>query len=658
MPGTAPAPDYSRQIALRDVGPAGQEKLRAASVLVIGAGGLGVPVLQYLAGAGVGRLGIVDGDVLEPSNLHRQTWYSLAECGREKATLAAGRVRALNPDVRTEAHVERLAADNSARLCEGYDLIVDCSDNFSTKFLLNDFSLRSGKPVLFASVYQYEGQLQFVRGGAGSPCLRCVWPEARDGLVGNCAEAGVLGPVPGVFGSLQALEALKYLLGLPGLGDDVLIFDLVTLSSQRLRARRESSCAAHAGGAEAPAASLEVAFDSLAEAQLAGFVIVDVRDARERDMEPLVVPSVAPAHDAAAHRRLEPRSRGAVSARLRDRYAQHGRGGPAAFARGSRVPVAARRPWAPQDLGVKSRVSRFGAAGTVADGGPSPTKSSMRDTRFSISRASARRCSTKAHIRRHWAPARIRCGTCSSRRACPPMRIVPAASERRDSRSFTSASPRACTPTAIWRARRRRIDGRSPAVLAPAILHAALGGVLFDARDYAGARAATEAALALDARSISTIRIAANLDFIDERWADAISRFRYVAASDPDRVRAGYGQLMYWLAQSRAGIAHPLWVTRTPGEGWPQPLLLYLRGQYTEEELVVPINEGDDDDNNQPNTSTDERLAEALYYLGQAHWARGDSKTALDYFTALVNLRVTYFLEHGLAIAEVAKLRK
>lgn len=189
-------------------------------------------------------------------------------------------------------------------------------------------------------------------------------------------------------------------------------------------------------------------------------------------------------------------------------------------------------------------------------------------------------------------------------------------------------------------------------------LHAALGGVLFDARDYAGARAATEAALALDARSISTIRIAANLDFIDERWADAISRFRYVAASDPDRVRAGYGQLMYWLAQSRAGIAHPLWVTRTPGEGWPQPLLLYLRGQYTEEELVVPINEGDDDDNNQPNTSTDERLAEALYYLGQAHWARGDSKTALDYFTALVNLRVTYFLEHGLAIAEVAKLRK
>jgi tetratricopeptide (TPR) repeat protein len=188
-------------------------------------------------------------------------------------------------------------------------------------------------------------------------------------------------------------------------------------------------------------------------------------------------------------------------------------------------------------------------------------------------------------------------------------------------------------------------------------LHAALGGVLFDLRDYAGARAAAEAALALDPRSVSSIRLAANLDFIEERWADAISRFRYVAASDPDRVRAGYGQLMYWLAQARAGIAHPESVTRTPGDGWPQPLLLYLRGQYTEAELVVPIAEGDDDDNNQPNTTTDERLAEALYYIGQAHWARGDSKAALDYFTALVNLRVTYFLEHGLAIAEIAKLR-
>jgi len=289
----ANAPDYSRQIALREVGNAGQARLRAASVLVVGAGGLGVPALQYLAGAGIGRLGIVDSDRLEPSNLHRQTWYALADCGREKATLAALRVNALNPDVRVDAHTLRFDAGNAERLSAGYDLILDCSDNFTTKFLLNGLALRTGKPVLFASVYQYEGQLQMVRGDDASPCLRCVWPEAtRDGLVGNCAEAGVLGPVPGVFGSLQALEALKFLLGLPGLNpDEMLIFDLVTLSTQRLRARRAAGCVAHRE-AKLPALTaqvdaLDLQFASLADAQRAGFMLVDVRDSREVATEPL-----------------------------------------------------------------------------------------------------------------------------------------------------------------------------------------------------------------------------------------------------------------------------------------------------------------------------------------------------------------------------------
>jgi len=294
----APAPDYSRQIALREVGAAGQARLRAASVLVVGAGGLGVPVLQYLAGAGVGRLGIVDGDRLEPSNLHRQTWYALADCGREKAALAAGRVRALNPEVRVDAQALRIDAGNAEQLVQGYDLVLDCSDNFNTKFLLNDVALRTGKPVLFASVYQYEGQLQLVSGEAGSPCLRCVWPEAtRDGLVGNCAEAGVLGPVPGVFGSLQALEALKYLLGLPGLAaNEMLIFDLVTLSTQRLRARRAPDCVAHQRSGAPVAATgnedLESQFGSLAEAAAAGFTLVDVRDSQERLAEPTTVVSL------------------------------------------------------------------------------------------------------------------------------------------------------------------------------------------------------------------------------------------------------------------------------------------------------------------------------------------------------------------------------
>jgi adenylyltransferase/sulfurtransferase len=292
------SPDYSRQIALREVGLPGQARLLAASVLVVGAGGLGVPVLQYLAGAGVGRIGIVDADRLEPSNLHRQTWYALADCGREKSTLAAERVNALNPEVHVQAHALRLDANNADRLADGYDLILDCTDNFTTKFLLNDLALRTRKPVLFASVYQYEGQLQLVRGDDASACLRCVWPTAtRDGIVGNCAEAGVLGPVPGVFGSLQALEALKLLLGMPGLEPgDMLLFDLLTLGTQRLRARRSADCEAHRRvGLSLPTplpAELEVQFDSLVEAQAAGFLFVDVRDARERADDPLSAPAL------------------------------------------------------------------------------------------------------------------------------------------------------------------------------------------------------------------------------------------------------------------------------------------------------------------------------------------------------------------------------
>jgi lipoprotein NlpI len=190
-----------------------------------------------------------------------------------------------------------------------------------------------------------------------------------------------------------------------------------------------------------------------------------------------------------------------------------------------------------------------------------------------------------------------------------------------------------------------------------ALLHAALASSLFDARDYAGARAAVDAALAIDPRAVETNRLAGNLDFIAERWPEAIARFRYTAASDANRTHAAYGQLMYWLAQARAGVAHPEFVARTPTEGWPQPLLLHLTGEYTEQELIEKIKAGDEPSNDQPNTSSDERLCEALFYVGEWYWARGDRETARDYFAALVNLRVIYFLEHGLALAEIAKLR-
>ncbi|HEX5460039.1 MAG TPA: ThiF family adenylyltransferase [Steroidobacteraceae bacterium] len=292
-PAPVPPPDYSRQMALKEVGPAGQEKLRRAAVLVVGCGGLGVPVMTYLAAAGVGCVGLVDSDRLEASNLHRQTLYSLADVGRPKVELAAARLHALNPAVAVRTHPIRLDAACAGEIIQPYSLVIDCTDNFAAKFLLNDTCVRLGKPIIFSSVYQYEGQLQVVRPERGSACLRCVWPEAtRDGLVGNCAEAGVLGPVPGTFGSLQALEALKLLLDLPGqLTDELLMLDLLGLGITRVRTRRAADCPGHAlrggvtGGdtamARAAANAIELAFDPLEEALADGFEVIDIREAHE-----------------------------------------------------------------------------------------------------------------------------------------------------------------------------------------------------------------------------------------------------------------------------------------------------------------------------------------------------------------------------------------
>lgn len=282
-------PDYSRQVALREVGPDGQRKLRAARVLVVGCGGLGVPVMTYLAGAGVGQLGLVDGDRLEASNLHRQTLYALAEVGEPKAALAAARLRALNPEVQTRVHALRLDAASAAGLIGQYDVVVDCTDNFATKFTLNDVCVSLRKPLVLASVYQFEGQLQVVRADRDGACLRCIWPSAtRDGIVGNCAQAGVLGPVPGVFGALQAFETLRLLLGMQERsGDEIVVLDLMSLSVARLRVHRAADCPGHAQRAALAAAGatsepLELAFASVADAQRAGYAVVDIREPQER----------------------------------------------------------------------------------------------------------------------------------------------------------------------------------------------------------------------------------------------------------------------------------------------------------------------------------------------------------------------------------------
>jgi adenylyltransferase/sulfurtransferase len=285
-----PAADYSRQVALPEVGIEGQQRLAAGSVLVIGAGGLGVPVLQYLAAAGVGRIGLADGDTIEASNLHRQPLYGVGDVGQSKAVVAAARLRAANPQLMVDVHAERATAANLGDWLARYDLVVECSDNFATKFVVNDAAVSLGKPAVFASVYQYEGQLQVYLPREDWPCLRCLWPEApRDGLVGNCAQAGVLGPVPATLGAMQAMQALKLLLGLPAEPSPALhVFDLLGMHWRTIKASRNPACD-HAPrelqAAVIDPAALEIEYPTLEAALASGLTLVDIREAWERVMD-------------------------------------------------------------------------------------------------------------------------------------------------------------------------------------------------------------------------------------------------------------------------------------------------------------------------------------------------------------------------------------
>jgi len=295
-------PDYSRQTRLREVGEAGQARLSAARVLVIGAGGLGCPVLSYLAGAGVGTLGIVDPDRLDASNLHRQTLYDARDVGELKADLAKRRIAALNPTISVQTWTEPLRADNIAEVFADFDLVIECTDDMRSRYLCNDAAILTGTALILASVYQYEGQLQVVSAKPGAPCLRCLWPEEpAPGVAGSCVESGVLGPVPGVLGAMQAAEALKILLDLPRQGDDVLLlYNLLDHTSQSLPIDAASGCALHGGCIEVASramasaredADLSVRFDRLADALSAGFSLVDVRDSEEVAADPLDVPA-------------------------------------------------------------------------------------------------------------------------------------------------------------------------------------------------------------------------------------------------------------------------------------------------------------------------------------------------------------------------------
>ncbi len=234
---------YARHLILPEIGLEGQNKLRLASVLVIGAGGLGAPALLYLAAAGVGRLGIIDPDRVELSNLQRQVLYATASCGATKVEEARNRLLALNPHLQIDVYPEAFDLANAARLVAAYDLVIEGSDQFATKYLVNDACVLAGKPYVGASIRAFSGMLS-VYAAPGGPCYRCLFPEMPDpATVPSCAQAGVLGTVPGLFGTLQAHEALKLILGIgePLIGA-LLTVDLLAMRFQKLRLPRDPSC--------------------------------------------------------------------------------------------------------------------------------------------------------------------------------------------------------------------------------------------------------------------------------------------------------------------------------------------------------------------------------------------------------------------------------
>lgn len=234
---------YSRHLILPEVGMEGQQKLKAAKVLLVGAGGLGAPMALYLAAAGVGTLGIIDFDLVEASNLHRQVIHATSDVGRPKLDSAADKLQALNPEVKVVKHKTRLTSANAIEILKDYDIVADGTDNFQTRYLVNDACVLSGKPNVYASIYRFEGQAS-VFGAPDGPCYRCLYPEPPPpGLVPSCAEGGVLGILPGLLGIIQATEVIKLILGQgePLIGR-LLLVDALGMRFRELKLRKNPDC--------------------------------------------------------------------------------------------------------------------------------------------------------------------------------------------------------------------------------------------------------------------------------------------------------------------------------------------------------------------------------------------------------------------------------
>ena len=234
---------YSRHLIMPEVGMEGQLKLKRARVLTIGTGGLGAPLGLYLAAAGVGHLGLVDFDVVDSSNLQRQVTFTTADVGKPKSEAAKARLSALNPAIEIVSYETRLTSDNALELFRDYDIIVDGTDNFPTRFLVNDACVLLGKPNVYGSIFRFEGQAT-VFGYPGGPCYRCLYPEPPPpGLVPSCAEGGVLGVLPGIVGSIQAMETIKLILGTgePLVGR-LLLFDALAMRFRELKLKKNPDC--------------------------------------------------------------------------------------------------------------------------------------------------------------------------------------------------------------------------------------------------------------------------------------------------------------------------------------------------------------------------------------------------------------------------------
>jgi sulfur-carrier protein adenylyltransferase/sulfurtransferase len=292
---------YSRHLLLPEVGMGGQRKLKAARVLTIGAGGLGSPLSLYLAAAGVGTIGIVDFDVVDLTNLQRQIVHGTSTLGQPKLQSAEARLTDVNPNVRIEKHSTRLSSENALEIMREYDIIVDGSDNFPTRYLVNDACVLLGKPNVYGSIFRFEGQASLFYAREG-PCYRCLYSEPPPpGLVPSCAEGGVLGVLPGIIGSIQALETIKWIIGA---GDSLigrlLLFDALKLRFRELQLRKDPGCPlcgenatihelidyeAFCGiGAEPEYAGPEITAEELArelQEKGAGLVLVDVREPHE-----------------------------------------------------------------------------------------------------------------------------------------------------------------------------------------------------------------------------------------------------------------------------------------------------------------------------------------------------------------------------------------